>query len=331
MKKVNYIFLIIGVLFFILLVRIFGIRESLADITKIGLFGYFLIIIIFFFNHILLSYGWKILITHPIKAAHFMKLVFARIAGDATAMVNTLAAAAGEPLKAMYVQDIIPLKTGLASVVLDRTIHMIGNMLLIIVGIFFGFFKLNVPMYALASMFVLFLFFLYIFIKIVKKQQNGFFEYLVSKLPLKLRKKLSTPKNTKRIQTLDEEIKFIFSSKDNMHHFYISLLLHTLPILITGTLEVYMILYFSNNAIPLADAMLVYLFGLFITTIIFFIPLNIGTIEGSYSLALAYLNYDPQLGILVSLVRRIRTFVWTAIGMGLLSYAGLTKTLRNNK
>lgn len=331
MKKTSYIFLFIGITFLALIIKILGIKESLEDIMKIGAVGYSLIIGIFFINHCFLSYGWKILITHPVKAAHFLKLVFARIAGDATAVINTLAAAAGEPLKAMYVQDIIPMKIGLASVVLDRTIHMLGNVILIIIGIFIGFFKLDLPVYALAISMLVFLFFFYVFIKILKKQRNGFLEYLVHKLPKFLNKKLTTEKNLKRIRTLDDELKFIFESKENLHHFYVSLVMHTVPILITGTLEVYFTLYFSNNFIPFTDAMLVYLFGLFITTLMFFVPLNIGTMEGSYSIALNFLGHDPQLGLTVSLVRRIRTFFWTGLGLMLLSYAGLAKTLRKNK
>jgi len=42
-------------------------------------------------------------------------------------------------------------------------------------------------------------------------------------------------------------------------------------------------------------------------------------------MALSLLGHDPVIGLSVGIIRRLRTFVWAAIGAVLLFYAGLIK------
>ena len=324
MKKAKYILFLVGALLLVMLFWMFGIKKPVMDIVALG-WGFALIVLIYLPNHILMTYGWRVLITAPVKASHFYKLVCARIAGDATTLVGTLAAVAGEPLKAMYIKDIVPFQIGLASVVLDRTIHMAGSVILLLTGIILGFFILKVPVYVLVLTFVLFTSAFVLLIVIIKKQRDGFLDYIISCMPRKLREKILAGSRAEKIKQLDNEISFVFSSRDNMHHFYISLFLHTVPTLICGTLEVFLIMYYTGHRIGLLNSMFVYLFGLFITTVMFFMPANIGTAEGSYSLALGFLGFDPVSGISIGLIRRLRTAVWALFGMSLLFYAGLMK------
>lgn len=328
MKKSKFIFLIVGLVILVVLFKTFQ-KETIEYLRKLGLefwiWQFWLIVLIFFFNHIFLTYGWRVLINRPLKKPYFVKLVLARIAGDSTSAINSLGAVAGEPLKALFIKELLPFKTGLASVVLDRTIHTIANLLLILTGILISLFILNIPVYVTLLTLLLFLGVLCVMCAILIKQREGFIEFFVNRIPGPLRNRFLNEDRWNKIRTLDEEIGFIFSSRENLRHFYVSLTVHYISVLISGFLEIYLIITFIGVHITISHALFVYIFGLFLTSAIFFMPANLGTSEGSYSLALKLLGYDPALGLSVGIIRRLRSFVWSAIGMIILLYAGLLK------
>ncbi|PKL15522.1 MAG: hypothetical protein CVV49_21000 [Spirochaetae bacterium HGW-Spirochaetae-5] len=295
MKKARYIFLAVGVILLVVLFAVFGIKKPVMQIVEFG-WKFWICVLIYLFNQMLLTYGWFVLITYPLKARQYFDVLMARIAGDAATTINTAASIAGDALKAMYLKEVVPFKIGFASVVMDRTIHMVGNTLLILTGLFVGFFKLNMPIYVLAGVFAFFLFFLGFLIYIMKKQKHGIIQHAISMLP----------------------------SRENLNHFWISLFMHTVPVMAAGTIEIYIIMYYAGGSATPLDAMFVYLFGLFIAAVAFFVPLNIGTSEGSYSMVLAFLGYDPVLGLTVGILRRLRALVWSGLGLILLFHKGLT-------
>lgn len=324
MKKARYIFLAVGVLLLVLLFAAFGIKKPVMQIVDFG-WKFWICVLIYLFNQLLLTYGWMVLITYPLKARQYFDVLLARIAGDSTTTINTAASIAGDALKAVYLKDVVPFKAGLASVVMDRTIHMVGNTLLILAGLFAGFFKLNLPFYVLAAVFAFFLFFMFLLLYIMKKQKDGIIKYSISMLPEKLRTKIyASESRREKIHNIDEEIGFIFKSRENLNHFWISLSMHTIPVMAAGTVEIFIIMYYAGGSATLLDAMFVYLFGLFIAAVTFFVPLNIGTSEGSYSVVLSFLGYDPVLGITVGIIRRLRALVWSGLGLVLLFHRGLT-------
>jgi len=324
MKKARYVFLAVGIVLLAVLFAVFGIKKPVMQIIDFG-WKFWICVLIYLINQLLLTYGWMVLIMYPLKARQYFNVLLARIAGDSATTINTAASIAGDALKAIYLKDIVPLKIGFASVVMDRTIHMAGNTLLILTGLFVGFFKLNMPFYLLACVFLFFLVFLILLVHIMKKQKDGIIKYAISMLPEKLRVKIyASETRREKIANLDEEIGYIFKSRKNLNHFWISLSMHTLPVMIAGTVEIYIIIYYTGGSATMLDSMFVYLFGLFIAAIAFFVPLNIGTSEGSYSMVLAFLGYDPVLGLTVGIIRRLRALVWSGIGLILLFHRGLT-------
>ena len=328
MTKAKITFTIVGIIILLVLFKAFQ-AETIEYLSRLGwefwAWKFWLIVGIFLVNHIFLTYGWRVLIDQKITPVQYVKMVLARIGGDATASINALGALAGEPLKALFVRDFIPIKTGLAAVVLDRTIHTVANVLLVLTGIFIAFFILNIPLYVIAVTFALFTAMLVFLIVVIIRQQSGIVEYIITRFPGWLVGRIMTESRWEKLRALDAEISLIFTSRDTTRHFYVSLAMHYFPVLASGVLEVYLIITFTGVSIPLHHALFVYIFGLFLTSAIFFMPANIGTSEGSFSLALSLLGYSPALGFSVGIIRRLRSFAWSAIGMLVLMYAGLLK------
>jgi hypothetical protein len=323
MKKTQILFLLVGSALLALLFIVFDIREMVKQIITFG-DKFWICVVIYLPNHILMAYGWMVLVSFKLRAKDFFRILLARIAGDATTTFNAAASIAGEALKAIYIQDIVPFKIGLASVVMDRLIHVTGSILLILTGIFIGFFKLDLPLWSMGVMFLIFMAILLLLFFIIRKQRSGFLAFVIGKFPLFLRKRILSGERAKKIASLDQEIGLIFRNRKNLNHFYISLFMHTIPVLISGTIEIYVIMKFAGGNATILDSMFVYLFGLFIAAVTFFVPLNIGTSEGSYVIALYFLGYpNKELGVTIGFIRRIRSILWSGIGLALLFHKGL--------
>jgi hypothetical protein len=323
MKKAKIIFLLVGIILLVLLFAVFGVKKPLMQIVDFG-WKFWLCVGIYLFNQLLLSYGWMVLIPFKMKARAYWDVLLARIAGDSTTTINAAAGVAGDALKALYLKDVIPFKKGFASVVLDRMLHTIGNTMLIMAGIIIAFFRLNLPMWSLLILLVLFTAFLTVLFLILRNYRKGVVKYILSFFPRFITRRILNPERRRKIDILDEEIALVFSFRKNLRHVYISLLMHTVPVLISGTLEIYVIMYFIGGHTTFVDAMFVYMFGLFIAAVAFFVPLNIGTSEGSYAIALRFIGYDPSLGIAIGMLRRLRALVWSIPGLMLLFHKGLT-------
>lgn len=324
MKRYRTVFIIVGLLILLVMFCSFGVEKTIDDMIALG-WNFWIVVGIFLFNNIFMAYGWKVLINQDLPPSYFTRLVLARIAGDSTSSVNAVASIAGEALKAMYIKDRVPFKVGLASVVMDRTVHTIANILMVLTGIFISFFVLNIPLVITAITFTVFAAALALMIAVLKKQKEGFVDYLLHLLPEQWLGKFMTEKRWHGVGVLDDEIGYIFSSRRNMRNFYISLGIHFLSGLLISSLEIYLIIVFSGNTITFMHSMFLYVFSMFLTGFVFFMPANLGTSEGSLSIALKFLGYDPAMGLTVGLIRRLRSFVWSGIGIVILLYAGLIK------
>jgi glycosyltransferase 2 family protein len=324
LNKIQIAFLLFGIIILILLFKSFGIEKFLNDLTLLG-WRFIIIVSLFLFNNIVLSYAWKVLINHQVAGKVFCKLVLARIAGDSTGSINALGSVAGDPLKALFMRDDIPLQTAFASIVLDRTVHSLSNTLLILTGVIFSFFILDLPRIIMAGFLAVVIIFCLIIILLLKKQKSGLIEYVIQKLPEKLSSKFMDKERLKNIRKIDKEIGIILTGKNNLSRFFKSLAVRYISVLATGTLEVYFIIKFTNIDITLTNSMFVYIFTLFLTSVVFFMPANIGTSEASFSLALRFLGYDPAIGLTVGIIQRLRKFVWSGIGMIILFYGSVEK------
>jgi hypothetical protein len=150
---------------------------------------------------------------------------------------------------------------------------------------------------------------------------------IVEKLPERFKNKILTDDKIKKINLIDDEINFVLSSKNNLKHFYISLAMHYFGSIITCSWEIYLIVNYISPAVGITflEGLFIYVFGFVATSALFFIPANVGTSEGSYSMALSLLGHDPIIGLSVGIIRRLRTFVWSGVGVLFLFYAGLIK------
>ncbi len=320
------IFLMAGMIILVLCFAMVGIRPMIGHFKIIG-WRFVIIVSIHIVSNTFLAMGWFILFTRRISWRHFPRFVAARMAGDSTTFINALGSIAGEPLKALYVRDIVPLKEGLATIFLDRTIHTISNTFIMLTGIVTAIFVLDLPLTSIVLSLSLIAAIFFVLFIVVKKQSEGIIEYLIIKMPAFITKKYITEERMRHVRVLDDEIKLILNNRSKRKQIIASFVLHYLSILVISTLEIYLIMIYTEPAsgYTAVDAMFVYIFGFILTSIMFFIPANVGTGEGSYALALVMLGFGPELGVSIGFIRRLRSFAWTLIGLALMVVSGMNK------
>lgn len=322
----NIVFLIVGILLLALCLKTMGLRPIVENIITLGR-QFWIIVSIHIVSHLMLTLGWWILFPVKLEWRHFPKFLAARIAGDSTTFINAAGAIAGEPLKALYIRDIVPMKTGLATVFLDRTIHTISSILIILTGIIASIFILRLPLavtvLSLASMLALFI----LLLVILKKQSEGILEYLIIKTPAFITKRYITNERMKKVRVLDDELKLIINNKSKRRQILACLLLHYFGIIVVATVEIYLMVRFINPGLgfTMTDGLFLYIFGFILTAAAFFVPANIGVSEGSYAFGLYILGFPANLGVSIGFIRRLRTLVWTIIGLLLMLFAGIRK------
>lgn len=322
----NTVFLVTGILILALCLKTMGLKPIIDNIITLGR-QFWIVVGIHIVSNTFLTLGWWILFPLKLKWSYFPKFLAARIAGDSTTFISSVGALAGEPLKALYIKDVVPMKTGLATVFLDRTIHTISNILIVLTGIIASVFILRLPVtvtiVSLASMLALFI----LLLIVLKKQSEGILEYIIIKTPGFITKRFITEERMKHVRVLDDEIKLIMNNRAKRKRIVACLLLHYFSILVIATLEIYLIVRFINPGLgfTITDALFLYIFGFILTTAAFFIPANIGVSEGSYAFGLYILGFPGSLGVSIGFIRRLRTLVWTVIGLMLMLFAGVKR------
>jgi hypothetical protein len=82
-----------------------------------------------------------------------------------------------------------------------------------------------------------------------------------------------------------------------------------------GVLEIYFLMQFLRHPITFADAWLLDSVAQLVRAGTFFIPANIGTLEGSLVVLGAALTGSPELGLAISVIRRFKDILWILLGL----------------
>jgi uncharacterized membrane protein YbhN (UPF0104 family) len=97
-----------------------------------------------------------------------------------------------------------------------------------------------------------------------------------------------------------------------------STMLHALAWAVGG-LEIYVILGLLGKPVTLATALVLEAFGAAVKFATFMIPGSLGALEGGNAAIFAAFGLGGALGLVATLVRRLREATWVLIGMAVLS------------
>ncbi len=314
MRRLETIFIILGLAFYTWLIHDIGLRSVYANLTRVG-WGIGLTIALEGAARVANTLGWRATIENYPRNLSFSRLFAARIAGEAIDYTTPSAQLGGQVVMALMVREQLPIAAGLATVVIATFAEAIGQ-----IGFICGALLLSAR---LASSLENLFWPMIGGIAITITLAAGLF-YVQKKRPFFHLWKAAAKLDLPALATI--EVGQASQQADDMlidfyRHGRIRLFLSCLCYLVAwslGPVEIYLLLNFLGQKATLEVALLTEALGLLIERATFMIPAKLVSQEGGKALILGMLGYPPGVGFTVGLLRRIKELVWVLFGLSAL-------------
>jgi uncharacterized membrane protein YbhN (UPF0104 family) len=314
MRRLETIFIIIGLIFYGWLVHSLGLHSVYAHLTQVG-WGLGVTIAMEGLARIANTLGWRAAIENCPRELTFPRLFAARIAGEAIDYTTPSAQLGGQLVMALMVRRELPIAAGLATVVIATFAEAVGQ-----IGFICGALLLSIRLAASFEK----LFWPIVGGLVITVSLAGGLFYIQKKRPFFHLWKAAAKLDLPALATIEvgqasqeaDEMLIDFYQRDRVR-----LLISSVCYLFAwslGPLEIYLLLTFLGQKATLEIVLLTEALGLLIERATFMIPAKLVSQEGGKALILGMLGYPPGIGFAVGLLRRIKELVWVLFGLSAL-------------
>jgi len=243
----------------------------------------------------------------------FWELFRIKITGEAVNTLTPVNFIGGDPVRIYLLKKNFPVSEGAASVVVDRTLHSVAILVVVMIGIIVSFLtfeslpaniKFGVPIALLVS--AAFMAFILI------HQRRGLFGLLLGACRRLRIKREFSEKTVKRFMELDSHIVEFYET--NHRGFIIALTCHITGRML-GILEVYAIGRIVSDDFTFFAALVLTALAPMVHAVFAFVPGALGIMEGAFSGVLYLLHLDPAIGITIQIAKRLRATFWILLGL----------------
>ncbi|MGL5562661.1 MAG: lysylphosphatidylglycerol synthase transmembrane domain-containing protein [Tannerellaceae bacterium] len=321
MKKsaiVNNILFAIGILAVGVMVANIGWQSILKNIEDTG-WWFLAVLAVWLVVYVLNALSWRLIIRNNCEEAKripFLYILKLTITGYAINCSTPVGLMGGEPYRILELKKYVGATKATSSVILYSMMHVVSHFLLWMISVLL--IAVTIPMDegligTLVGVFTVCMALLVLFFKGYKKGMVVKVFTLLRKLPYVKKWAVKFYENNEeKLQIIDEQIAHLHGNQKR--RFYSSLGLELLA-RVVGCLEIYFIVQAMGFDITFIDSVIVVAFSSLFANILFFSPMQLGTREGGYILALKLLALPANLGFSVSIITRIRELFWIALGM----------------
>ena len=320
-KKAMNIFLAIGIAAIVVMLCTFDVSysEIWQNLRKADRW-FIAVVLVWIPIYAINAWSWRVIINNGNngKKLSFLLIMKYTISGYALNYVTPVGVLGGEPYRIMELTPYYGAAKATSSVILYAMMHIFSH---------FIFWAFSILLYLLiyfnsitASMGTMLLIVaafcglgIYFFMKGYK---NGLamktlkvFTH-VPGLRRKARKFVEDKRET--VERIDSQIAELH--RQNKRTFYLSLFLE-FAARIVGCLEIWFIFMILTDSVSFWDCILIQAFTSLFANLFFFMPMEMGTREGGFALAVGGLAMSGAFGVLAGLLTRIRELIWVAIGI----------------
>jgi len=303
----------LGLLFLGYLIGHLGPKEILHNFALIK-WSFPLVLGLAFSWHVTNTIAWSFAFPPDAFRPPLRTLFMAKLAGEAVNQLTPLANLGGEPLKAYLLKNQSPASRGLASVVVNKMAQFIT-------GLFFTFAGLSliilhwdlpraVPLPIQVGMGILFTVAALLIFALYRKHKRLFSTILNVLRRLSIPTGFIERRMAKAVQ-IDDNIGRFY--RDHTSRFFLVMLFHSMGWML-GACETFVILSALQSSIDFDVAFLITSLTVIINSLFFFMPSNIGVMEGGQVFLLLTLGLSPALGLSLGIVKRMRKIFWITIG-----------------
>jgi len=291
-----------------------GPREVWASIRELGWRLLIVLAVPFSLAVVLDALGWRVLLRE--HGVPLTVLAQARLAGEAVNLSTPTASVGGEPLKAYFLRPYTPLSDGLASVIVDKTVVLASQVLLLLAGLYLGarIVPLSHPlMRGMGGILGVELLAIGAFVLVQLLGVFGGGGRILGRLGFGRVERYQDGLNA-----VDRSLAVFYRRRRG--RLLVSALLHAAA-WASGALEVYLFLYFLGIDVSPATALVIEAFASAVKFASFMIPASLGALEGGYVFIFGALGLGGPLALSYTLARRLREAA--AAGLGFLCLAAM--------
>ncbi|MGC3977011.1 MAG: lysylphosphatidylglycerol synthase transmembrane domain-containing protein [Paludibacteraceae bacterium] len=314
------LFYVLGLAIFFFMAYKFGFDNILKNLKQTG-WWFIPIIALWIVVYLLNSFCLQIILrdgSDESKKVNIWKILRLTISAYAINYITPLAIG-GEPYKAMELKKDIGGHKATTSVLLYVMMHYVSHFL---------FWMLSVPLFLIVVPVIPAGVKVVLWGMIIGTMALIYWGYTVyttgiinkaltigSKIPFFGKKiKIYKEKNKERFDEMDFLIGDLY--KNRKRDFFLSLGIELLS-RIVWSLEIFFMVLPLSYSLNLAQTVLIYSFATLVANIFFFAPMQMGTREGGFALAVSFLSIPAGIGIYIGLCTRIRELFWILIGFAL--------------
>ena len=251
--------------------------------------------------------GWRYAFAYD--RVPFLRLVAARIAGEAVNVMTAVAPIGGDAVKVWFLRPHVPYQESIASVIVAKTTITLSQALFLLIGVIAAV-ALAVDARLVRAMLWLLL------VELIGA--GGFLAVQVAGSVSRGARLLSRVKKLDALagaENLDRTLQSFY--RREWRRFALSVGFHLLGWLM-GALETWLFLRVLQIPASLTTALVIETLGSAVRFATFFVPGSLGALEGANTAAFAALGLGAPAGLAFSLLRRLRQVVW--IGLGVLVF-----------
>jgi hypothetical protein len=320
-RKLQWLLFLGGLAVFGYLVARIGPGRLVADALQTG----------WMFVPILLVYGvvylcnagawWLIMAGEPVRPP-FWRTYAITVSGFALNFMTPVVNVGGEPFKIAAVAPWLGMRRAAGSVVLYQMLHTFGLLLSFLTAVLLGALFLPPSVGVFATLAVAFGALLALTLLLLTGHRRGLLEQtlnLLHAIPLidRLARRLEPKRTT--LALMDEQIT-AFYHRDPRRFVQALALEYLSRCIFMG--EYLLIALSVGLHIGYLRAFLIGGLTQLAQNVVFFVPFELGTKEGTLYLLFQLLGLDPALGVYTAIVSRLRDLAWIGAGIGLVWLAG---------
>lgn len=268
--------------------------------------------------NVLDALAWRYAFARGVKVS-MVALFKARLAGEAVNTLTPSAYVGGEPVKAYCLAPGVPIREGLSSVIVGRTLMSFAHVAFIALGVAVAVGRFEGSGYLLAAIVALLAAAGLGLHWLVGRQKQGLVGWVVG---LAARLGVRPPwleARAEAIADLDDRVARFY--RDERGRLPISAALY-LAGWVGGTIETYAVLRLMGLTVDLPTAVAIEALTGAAKAATFMIPGSLGGQEAGNLLLFAGFGYPLAAAVSYSVLRRARELLWAGVGLALLARAG---------
>ena len=303
-----------------LVVRI-GVDKLLADAARTG---WLFVPIFLLYGVVYLCNAWAWWLTMADEPSHppFWRSYAIIVAGFSLNFMTPMVNVGGEPFKIAAVAPWLGVQRAAGSVVIYQMLHTLGMLLSFLTAVVLGFALLPRNPAILVSLALAFVVLAALVLLLLTGHRHGGLERLLDlmhRIPLLNRVARRLEPRRATLAQMDEQITDFYHRRPR--RFFQGLVLEYLSRSIFMIEYVLIALGVGLN-ITFAQAYVIGGLTSLVQNVIFVVPFEVGTKEGSLYLVFQLLGFDPTLGVYTAIVSRLRDLAWIGGGLGLVWFSG---------